>query len=279
MGTSAPTVAATEIPAPLATSTPSPTPSPIPTDTPAPTDTLTAQPASTSVEMGASTPTVAATEIPTLPATSTPSPTPSPIPTHSPAPTSTPTAQPAFPTSATVATAPSSSPSPINAQEGSSDPIFLDIDDCQSGIDRSGLPKTEISISTMSRVARVVAEIADTSDERQQGLMCRAVVPEGTGMLFVFEGENRRGFWMFNTYVPLDIVYLDANRGPVKALTMSPCPRPEGLDDVAWRSECVARSSGYGSENPAQFALELPSGWLEQLGIDLHLIGDVTFEW
>ena len=55
----------------------------------------------------------------------------------------------------------------------------------------------------------VVVEVADDGRERQQGLMCRETVPYGSGMLFVFESAYSLNFWMFNTYEPLDIVYLD----------------------------------------------------------------------
>ena len=57
----------------------------------------------------------------------------------------------------------------------------------------------------------VRAEVASTAAARGQGLMYRDAVPEGTGMLFVFDREALRSFWMQNTYVALDVAFIDAN--------------------------------------------------------------------
>lgn len=55
---------------------------------------------------------------------------------------------------------------------------------------------------------RVIAEIADTSEERARGLMFRESVPEGTGMLFIFPGEVQSSFWMKDTPVSLDLLFI-----------------------------------------------------------------------
>ena len=68
----------------------------------------------------------------------------------------------------------------------------------------------------------VVAEVARTPEEREQGLMYREDLPDGTGMLFVFERPEMRSFWMQNTYIPLDIAYLDASQVIVDILAMEP---------------------------------------------------------
>jgi uncharacterized membrane protein (UPF0127 family) len=54
----------------------------------------------------------------------------------------------------------------------------------------------------------MTVEIADTEEKRRVGLMYRANVPETRGMLFVFEEEQKLSFWMQNTYVGLDLLYV-----------------------------------------------------------------------
>ena len=109
--------------------------------------------------------------------------------------------------------------------------------------------------------------------------MCRATVPVGTGMLFVFQHATSLNFWMFNTYVPLDIVYLNESRRAVKALRMEPCPRPEEYEDNVWRSHCSSAASGYGSGANALYALELPAGWLESIGLELDKLENFEVSW
>ena len=76
----------------------------------------------------------------------------------------------------------------------------------------------------------VVAEIADTPERWQKGYMFRGEVREGEGMVFLFIQPDVHPFWMKNTLVPLDIIWMDdartiihieANTPPCKA---DPCP-------------------------------------------------------
>lgn len=104
----------------------------------------------------------------------------------------------------------------------------------------------------------VQVEIADTQQERMQGLMYREDLPEGTGMLFVFEEEQLRSFWMKNTLIPLDIIFFDAEGQFVSSQTMYPCT-----------AEASSDCTQYPSRGPAMFALEVPQGFVE-----LHDIND-----
>ena len=98
----------------------------------------------------------------------------------------------------------------------------------------------------------VRAEVANTAALRSQGLMYRERIPDGTGMLFVFEREAARSFWMQNTYVSLDIAFIDANFRIVDIQQME--ARSTEVHDGA---------------RPALFALEVREGWFAEKGIEV----------
>ena len=77
--------------------------------------------------------------------------------------------------------------------------------------DDSRLPTTELTIlrSDGSKVF-VEAEIADTEETRNRGFMEREEIPDGTGMVFIFDRDQILGFWMKNTPHPLSIAYIDS---------------------------------------------------------------------
>lgn len=106
----------------------------------------------------------------------------------------------------------------------------------------------------------VVAEVAATADERAEGLMYRDAVPDGTGMLFVFEDSRPRAFWMANTYVALDIAYMDPSYRIVDVIAMEP------LD-----------TDTYPSRAPAMFALEVRQGWFAEHGIAVGAQANIVF--
>jgi len=66
--------------------------------------------------------------------------------------------------------------------------------------------------SDSTSLAKIDIEIADTDPLRERGLMFRRHMGMNHGMLFIFEDEDVRSFWMKNTYIPLDIVYLNAQK-------------------------------------------------------------------
>lgn len=96
-------------------------------------------------------------------------------------------------------------------------------------------------------------EIARTVSQRSAGLMNRVDLPEDRGMLFVFNGEEQRFFWMQNTPTPLDIIYADA-RGTIVHIARNTKP----LD-----------TTPIPSQKPAQYAFEILAGLSETLGIGL----------
>lgn len=98
----------------------------------------------------------------------------------------------------------------------------------------------------------VTAEVADTPEARERGLMFRTELEDGEGMLFVFRDEEIRSFWMRDTYIPLDIAFMDRTQRIVDIQQMEPL-----VEDF------------YESRAPAMFALEVPQGWFERQGIEV----------
>ena len=71
--------------------------------------------------------------------------------------------------------------------------------------------KQTLEIASKSGVHVFSVEIADNDAERAKGLMYRKDLPEGQGMLFDFHREQEVSFWMQNTYIPLDMVFIRAD--------------------------------------------------------------------
>ncbi len=106
----------------------------------------------------------------------------------------------------------------------------------------------------------VVAEVAATAEERSEGLMYRDEVPDGTGMLFVFPDNRVRSFWMANTYVALDIGYMDPSFRVVDIIAMEPLV-----------------TESYVSRAPAMYGLEVRQGWFADQGIEVGAQAEVVF--
>lgn len=101
---------------------------------------------------------------------------------------------------------------------------------------------------------RIKAEIADSLDEQTKGLMFRNSLPEKTGMLFVFDTPEILTFWMKNTLIPLDIIYIDENMHIVTIIrNAQPCEQ----------DPCTI----YRPESPSRYVLEINAGESDKLGI------------
>jgi uncharacterized membrane protein (UPF0127 family) len=98
-------------------------------------------------------------------------------------------------------------------------------------------------------------EIAETQKARQRGLMQRLALPEGSGMIFLFDQEQPRGFWMKNTPMALDIFFADADSQIVRV----------AKNTTPYSTERIE------SGQPAQFVVEVPAGYADRRGI---LAGD-----
>jgi len=106
----------------------------------------------------------------------------------------------------------------------------------------------------------VEAEVARTAEERAQGLMFRESLAKGKGMLFVFPDTQIRSFWMKDTFIPLDIAYIDSEFRIVDIQAMEP-----------------ESTTSLPSILPAMFALEVPQGWFEEMGISVGAQAQLVF--
>jgi uncharacterized membrane protein (UPF0127 family) len=109
-------------------------------------------------------------------------------------------------------------------------------------------------------VHRVEVEVAATPDARTRGLMWRTELAAGKGMIFFFPEEEVQSFWMRNTLIPLDMLFIDSHK------------RVVGIVERAEPRTLTARSVGL----PSQFVLEVPGGWCQSVGVTKG--GSVEFE-
>jgi len=94
------------------------------------------------------------------------------------------------------------------------------------------------------------AEVADSMGTRMEGLMHRKSMPQGSGMVFVFEEAAVHCMWMKNTLIPLSVAFVDEAGAIINIADMQPHSE---------QSHCAAR--------PARYALEMNQGWFAQRGI------------
>ena len=69
----------------------------------------------------------------------------------------------------------------------------------------------------------ITVEVASTPEERRNGLMFREELCEKCGMVFIFRDEEIYSFWMKNTLIPLDIIFIDSDLYVVDVIHADPC--------------------------------------------------------
>jgi len=112
-------------------------------------------------------------------------------------------------------------------------------------IERENAPAVEITV-----------EIARTDEERALGLMFRKSLPDGQGMLFVFDRDQQLSFWMKNTLIPLSIAFIASDGHILEIKDMQP-------NDI----------NAVKSSRSARYALEAPQGWFSRVNVKT---GDVV---
>ena len=106
--------------------------------------------------------------------------------------------------------------------------------------------------TTDSLLASLQIELAETEYETQTGLMYRKGMEDSQAMLFIFEKEELKGFYMKNTQFPLDIIFLDAEK---KVVSIAKNAQPFNQNTLR-------------SEGPAQYVLEVNAGLSDKWGLE-----------
>ena len=117
---------------------------------------------------------------------------------------------------------------------------------CIAGSGLAELPTVQLSAG----MHLIRAEVADSMGARMEGLMHRKSMPQGSGMVFVFEENAAHCMWMKNTLIPLSVAFIDEAGAIINIADMQPHSE---------QSHCAVR--------PARYALEMNKGWFAQRGI------------
>ncbi len=97
-------------------------------------------------------------------------------------------------------------------------------------------------------------EVPRTAEEKQQGLMFRENLAENKGMLFIFDESERHSFWMKNTKIPLDMIWIDKN-GKVVHIHRNAQP-------------CEGTCPSITPDEKAKYVLEINAGLAEKYDIN-----------
>lgn len=115
----------------------------------------------------------------------------------------------------------------------------------------AGLEQVPLTISSNGREQRFIVEVARTGEEQAMGLMFRTQLAPDRGMIFPMDPPRNAGFWMRNTLIPLDMIFVRAD-GTIANIEANTVPY----------SEEPVRSVG-----PVAAVLEIPGGRSAELGI------------
>ncbi len=121
--------------------------------------------------------------------------------------------------------------------------------------------ETEDNVSatfvTDGKGTNVTLEVANSPDERSQGLMYRESLPQKHGMVFVFGEAETQSFWMKNTLIPLDMIFVAPNGTVINVEHADPQPNA---------SDSELRN--YQSDAPAKYVVEMRQGFANRTGIE-----------
>jgi uncharacterized membrane protein (UPF0127 family) len=112
----------------------------------------------------------------------------------------------------------------------------------------------------------VTCEIADSDSEKTRGLMHREYLPDDMGMLFIYDHPEVVSFWMKNTQIPLDIIFIAENRTVIKISEAN--VQPDASDSQLVR---------YNSPGPIKWVVEINQGLSAQNGISEGSIVEILY--
>ncbi|MCB0351371.1 MAG: DUF192 domain-containing protein [Bdellovibrionales bacterium] len=134
--------------------------------------------------------------------------------------------------------------------------IFLSLFFLQTGCRAQEVSFEKGKLSLGTKILNI--EIAKTSEQQQQGLMFRKKLDKDSGMIFIYNSEQRLSFWMKNTFIPLSIGFFNKNQELIDIQDMAPVT-----------SEMQRTLPSYHSVQPAMYALEVNQGWFAKNNIKL----------
>jgi uncharacterized membrane protein (UPF0127 family) len=108
----------------------------------------------------------------------------------------------------------------------------------------------------------IQVELARTVEERSTGLSGRTILPEGTGMLFIMDTEEKHGFWMPDMYFSIDIIWMDKD---MHVVDISKEVSPDSYPEI------------FTPRKPALFILEVPAGYAQKVGIKEGSVGTLEY--
>src|ERR1700761_8691934 len=130
--------------------------------------------------------------------------------------------------------------------------VMLAAAGCRQTQPRSQGSEPEVILSTRVGEQHVRVEIARNDAERQRGLMYRQSLEGGRGMIFLWDHPEPMKFWMKNTYIPLDMVFINADKHVIFV--------GETAEPLTLQTR--------GPDEDSQFVLEVPGGWARAHGIE-----------
>ena len=134
-----------------------------------------------------------------------------------------------------------------------SPPPLEKVESAQSKTPQKAVASVQFGVKSTT-VPLIELEIADTPAKTSRGLMYRSHLPPDKGMLFIFATERKQSFWMKNTLIPLDMIFINAD---YKIVGIVKSAEPQ-------------TTSPRGVEAESRFVVEVNGGFTDKYGVDVN---------